>query len=247
MKKNHTRPVLRGLAAAAVVIGILAIPTASPSSAATTSWPLRFSENFTSTAISSSWAVLDGNTDPHYWSKDRVRQHDGMLTLRTAWNSATGHWESGSVVLKGNSQAYGGYAIRMRCSKGYSKCLALLWPDAPVWPPEIDFYEIFAKDINRTSSKQTLHYTKVDGSHGMHAATQSADFTQWHTVSVWWQPGKITYKLDGVITATMTADVPVAPMHLTVSTSVSVQDGAPQPTGPVYMDLDWVRVYDYPG
>lgn len=214
-----------------------AAPPASP-------WTLVQSDDFAGTAPSSQWAVLNGNQSPHWWSASRVSVHDGMMTLTTDYNPATGHWESGAVVLRGSSMLYGKVTVRMRCSAGYSKCVSLLWPDLKIWPPEVDFYEIFAADYSRTTSKQSLHYGP-QGATTAHTATQKTDFTQWHTIGVAWEPGKISYLLDDVVTATMTQDLPTISMHLGIQTSVSTDPGAPQPTGPVHMDLDWVKRYDY--
>jgi beta-glucanase (GH16 family) len=136
--------------------------------------------------------------------------------------------------------------MRVRCSVGYSKCLALLWPDGNVWPPEVDFYEIFASDNRRTTNKESLHYT-VTGNHRMHWAEQHADYTQWHVVSVRWTPSKLEYLLDGKVVATMTQNVPAIAMHFAMQTSVSTSPTAPTPTGPVRMDIDWVQEYSYSG
>src|SRR3954463_12555438 len=107
------------------VMALLAVswPAASPASAATTVWPLRFADGFNGTSLSSNWAVLDGNASPHFWAARQGSVHNGMLSLGTSYNSTTGHWESGSVVLKNSGALYGAIQARVRCSAGSSKCV----------------------------------------------------------------------------------------------------------------------------
>jgi beta-glucanase (GH16 family) len=169
-----------------------------------------------------------------------------MLTLKTAYDSTLGQWTTGGVCACNNKslyQTYGDWEIRARVSAGDSRVLALLWPQSG-WPPEIDFMEMGGAGDQgaRQLNTQTVHY---DPDNKMIHTSQSADFTQWHTIGVQWTPGVVRYLVDGTVTNTViNAGVPSLPMRLDLFTHAMT---GVDPTVPVTYDVDWVKQYAYTG
>ncbi len=115
---------------------------------------------------------------------------------------------------------------------------------AKAWPPEVDFAEestIYGAARNVQTA--TVHY----GSNQMVHDKVTGDFTQWHTMTVLWQPGEIDYLLDGRRWGGTTTGVPNQPMHLTIQTMVGSNgfNGLmPSLTQlPVNLQVKWVHIY----
>jgi beta-glucanase (GH16 family) len=207
-----------------------------------------FSDDFTGTAIDKThWSVYDNAAGHLAHSAKNVVVHDGMLTLKTAYDATVGKFTTGGVCLcptRGSlAQTYGEWEYRARVSAGDSRALAMLWPDIG-WPPEIDFLEMGGQGAQgtRQQSTQTMHY---DADNKMIHSSQFADFTQWHTIGVKWGPGFLQYLLDGQPSYTIASpSVPAQLMRLGLATAPQI--GGPT-TQPVTYDIDWVKQYSYTG
>ena len=125
---------------------------------------------------------------------------------------------TGGVKLTANSQTYGKYEVRMRIDNGQGVSLvALLWPTADTWPPEVDFTEDNGA-APRTLDTATEHWGTATNPLSVED-TLPVNLSQWHTVGVEWSPGKIVYTMDGTPWATETnANVPDMPMQLALQT-----------------------------
>ena len=68
-------------------------------------------------------------------------------------------------------------------------------------------------------------------------------FTGWHTATIEWSPGKLSYILDGK-TGTTTTSIPSSPMHWVLQTETA---GGGKPAADVagHLQIDWVSVYSY--
>ncbi|MGR7024971.1 glycoside hydrolase family 16 protein [Geodermatophilus sp. URMC 62] len=177
------------------------------------------------------------------WSPSQVQVAGGFLNLRNGLQN--GQWVSGGLAST-VSQTYGKWEMRFRIDAGDEiKYAALLWPDGPNWPPEIDFAEDAGG--NRSGTTATLHYGADNAMVGERVAT---DLTQWHTMGVEWSPGRVVYTLDGRPWATTDhPGVPNEPMHLAIQTQPGgCQGGAAfgcggGTPGTTSMQVDWVTVY----
>ncbi len=216
--------------------------------AATTSpFTLAFSDDFSGTSVNkANWAVYDNPSGDAAHSAKQAVVHDGMLTLKTAYDSTLGQWTTGGICACNNKalyQTYGDWEVRARASAGDSRVLALLWPQVG-WPPEIDFLEMGGQGDQgaRQLNTQTVHY---DSDNKMIHTSQGADYTQWHTVGVQWSPGVVRYLLDGtVVNTVINTGVPSSPMRLDLFTHAMT---GVDPTVPVTYDIDWVKQYAYTG
>lgn len=155
---------------------------------------------------------------------------------------------SGGVKLTANSQTYGMYEVRMReqAATGVG-VVALLWPTANTWPPEIDFTENTGSDP-RTTSYASLHYGASDTQ--ITDTLSNVDQSQWHTYGVIWSSGEIQYTIDGSVWATIkNANVPSIPMQLVIQSGAADCGGyevcptAATAASVTNVDIDWVVAY----
>jgi hypothetical protein len=219
-------------------------------------WRQVFTDDFSGTSLNGAvWGKYAGqpSNDPMgWWDPGHVAVNNCMLTLNGNYDSAI---KPGIFVTAGVGfrevipTPYGKYLIRMRVDKGDGiSAIALLWPQAPVWPPEIDFYEDPGGDRKTTSA--TLHCgTNGNNSCIDHKRLTTFDFTQWHTVGIEWTKGQIKYTIDDTVWASINdSRVPSIPMNLALQLqalecgpyNTCVGAGTP---AEVDMQVDWVAVY----
>ena len=236
---------IRKLAAIVAVLCLLGVPANAAGQ-----WQLVAMENFDG-PLAPHWTAYDGSPKccrATVWSPRLAQIQDGRLKL-TATRQADGHWLAAGVGAAGwpvMVRTYGKYVIRVRMDRGEGvSAVALLWPKSNAWPPEIDYYEIAGTDGDRVRETATLHRA------GDNAQTHSAypgDLTQWHTVTVEWLPGSITYFVDNTETGKVTdrSYIPHQPMWPAFQLQID-QDNSGNPlasaTGSVSMYVDWFAVY----
>jgi beta-glucanase (GH16 family) len=219
-------------------------------------WHQVFADDFSGTALTTSnWGPYSGQPGGDtagWWSPSHVVVSNCLLTLK-GYKDATakpGVFVTGGVGMKDtHAQTYGKYLVRMRADKGDGiSAIALLWPRANVWPPEVDFFEDGGG--NRTSTTATLHCgpNGIDNCQVQRTLT-GYDFSQWHTLGVEWTAGKLVYTIDGTPWATVTdAGVPSIPMVLDLqsqSLECSQWNTCLDSSTPaeVDMQIDWVVAY----
>ena len=136
-------------------------------------------------------------------------------------------------------QTYGRYSVRFKNDviPGYASAW-LLWPNSEVWPNdgEIDFPEasLFGgKTINAFS-----HYANASG--GQDWFGSSTVMTgAWHTATVEWAPGSVTFYLDGTKMGTSTTMTPSTAMHWVLQTETSYGT-VPDNATSGHVLIDWV-------
>jgi beta-glucanase (GH16 family) len=219
-------------------------------------WHQVFADDFTGTTLNTSnWGAYSGQPggDPAgWWDPSHVVVKGGLLTLEGYKDPAVKAdvYVTGGIGMNGSyAQTYGKYLVRMRVDKGDGlSAIALLWPQANAWPPEVDFFEDGGGD--RTSMLATLHC----GSNGedncqVMKGLSGYDFSQWHTIGVVWTPGKLVYTIDDTIWATVTdSGVPSIPMVLDLqsqSLACSQYNTCLDSSTPTEVDMqvDWVVTY----
>ncbi len=174
-------------------------------------WHQVFADDFNGTTLNTShWGAYSGQPggDPAgWWDPSHVIVSGGLLTLKGYQDAAakSGVFVTGGIGMNGTyAQTYGKYLVRMRVDKGDGiSAIALLWPQANVWPPEVDFFEDGGG--GRRGMSATLHC----GPNGndncrVQKGLSGYDFSQWHTVGVEWTAGKLVYTIDGTAWATVT-------------------------------------------
>jgi beta-glucanase (GH16 family) len=157
-------------------------------------------------------------------------------------SSAGGNWITGGVCLCGQTgQLYGAYFYRARITGPGPTTVGLLWPDANVWPPEIDFNETGG---GTTGTSATTHYSS---SNSQIQSTMSIDMTKWHTFGVVWTPTSIIYTVDGRQWGidTNVSSIPTIPMHLSLQQQTWCASGWACPTSPQSTQVEWVAQYTH--
>ena len=130
----------------------------------------------------------------------------GQVTL--AGNSALMEWASGPSAGHG----YGTYTIQAQVNGNQPGPAIILWPGDDKWPgQEIDIVEITPNGSGQQYG--TVHWN-AGGSDG-YTAQIYYGVTAWtpHTYQMVWEPGLITFKVDGNVTATVNQHVPVDYAH----------------------------------
>ncbi|NLG55631.1 MAG: family 16 glycosylhydrolase [Rhodococcus sp.] len=152
-----------------------------------------------------------------------------------------------SPLIDGVSQyqTYGRYSARMRVTKpGMSEYYVawLLWPQSERWPVdgEFDFPE---GPLNATAGG-FHHYAGAGSCVGCQAVAidVGARFTDWHTYTIEWSPGRIRYLLDDAVVLDSTDWVPSGPMRWQLQTETN---GNGNSNG--NLEVDWVSVWAYNG
>lgn len=141
---------------------------------------------------------------------------------------------------------YGFFEARMKLPAGQG-----LWPafwlleEDQTAPPEIDIMEFLGHD--KTTMHMNYHYLE-SGHQQAQTSYTGPDFTSgWHTYGVNWEPGKITWYVDGIARKTFTGNqVTDKPMYMIMNLAVGGSwPGDPDMTTPfpAVMEVDYVRVY----
>jgi beta-glucanase (GH16 family) len=223
-------------------------------------WKQVFTEDFTSGASLGSFpgsvygskfsVYADGTPDTagqqgkpsRYEPSQVVSVANGMLNLYL--HTANGTPMAAAIMpTLPKSMLYGKYTIRFKSDslQGF-KTAWMLWPDSENWPQdgEIDFPE---GDLSSTIGGYVHHQNATSGS-DQDAYSTKVTYTSWHTASIEWSPGKVTFILDGATVGTSTTNVPNTPMHWVIQTE-SCLDGCPAASTAGNLQIDWITAYTY--
>jgi len=171
-------------------------------------WRLVFSDRFTgSTLDAADWSTCyhfgctdRGNDELEWYRASQVTVHDNTASLTVAPEQI-----NGKKYVSGMLSSYGKFSFLY----GYAQIVAKLpigrglwssfWtePESGAWPPEIDIFENWAQ---ADSVNLFVHFGAAD--HFDHSVvylpTASSAF---HTYGVDWEPGSITWYVDGFLWA----------------------------------------------
>lgn len=230
-------------------------------------WRHIFADDFTKDAATGSWAndcspdaiVYAGaqgqkwRTYPKCWNdtyQKRPYRSDAVLSVRNGVLNFHLRRVDGipaganpSPLITGTSQyqTYGRYSARMRVTNPVMNeyyVAWLLWPQSERWPydGEFDFPE---GQLGGTATG--FHHFAGAGS-CVGCQVQSADvgarFTDWHTYTIEWSPGRIRYLLDGAVVLDSTVFVPSGPMRWQLQTETNGNG-----TSDGNLEVDWVSVW----
>jgi hypothetical protein len=183
--------------------------------------------------------IKDTSKNGTYMPSKVLSVHDGVLDYAVRTEGGK-HMVSAPVVKDTYGQVYGRYSVRFRSDSlpGYKNAW-LLWPDSDRWPAdgEIDFPE---GDLDG-SINAFSHYASAGG--GQDQFGSGASFNAWHTATIEWLPGKVTFALDGKTLGSSTQNVPATAMHWVLQTETAL--GGPAPSAGVagHVLVDWVALY----
>ena len=228
---------------------------------------MEFADDFTgSTLDASSWTALTrpgngGAGEAQYYLAANATVGAGSLALTSRVDtSVPGYsYTSSAVQWSSFSFLYGTVEIRAMLSAGAGllPALRLVGTDcqqtnilgagnsgtcnSPLpGSDEIDVAETL--DGSVLSVNQQVH----SGANNSACQATTTDVgREWHTYGLVWAPGLLEWKIDGVVTCTITGGVPSTPMFLAMNTALGVPgsgtiDDAMLPRA---MTVDYVRVY----
>lgn len=142
------------------------------------------------------------------------------------------------------NQIYGRYSARFKVdSPNLNEYYVawLLWPQSEIWPHDGEFD--FPEGGLAGTAGGFHHYSGAGSCVGgcQELATDiGARFTDWHTYTIEWSPGRIKYLLDDRVVLESASYVPSTPMRWQLQTETN---GTGTSNGNLL--LDWVSVYAY--
>lgn len=129
-------------------------------------------------------------------------------TIKLAGPSAMMGWATGTNEGTG----YGTYEVRAKFSGGEPGAAVLLWPSDNKWPgPEIDFAEVTPDGSGRVYA--TVHWNEGGDAYDAYIYNGVYADGSWHTYNLRWEPGKLTFSVDGKQQHVVTNHVPVDAAH----------------------------------
>lgn len=238
------------------------LPSGNPEPPPGGPWTVAFSDEFNDTAFdttkwdykyprSGDMAYSNWNNGEAQWYKrENITEGGGYLSLTAKRESTTSpssgrtfDHSSGLIQSKPSFNFQHGYMeARMKLPKGSGFWPAFwTWSSNEQWPPEIDAMEFYGD--NTSLLDQTYH--GPDGSDG--SRISNADWTaDWHTFAVDWEPGRLTWYVDGVATKTL-SEAPALKMYLIANLAVANGTRAPAPNSstplPSSMKIDYIRAW----
>ena len=250
----------------ASVSGSPAAASVQPVGSGSASRVLSYAEEFEGSALDRGrWGVCY-----HYRSQDCTNQWNNELQVYRPGNvtvsqgaahltarkeTATGYLADGTAKQFGYTSGfistqdkvafrYGYVEFRAKVVKGRGLWPALwMMPQSRTWPPEIDVMEYIGSQPDRVY--MTNH---VAGGSPTTIAYVGPDMSlDWHTYAVDWQPGSLTFYVDGVQRGRITSGVPDEPMYLIANLAVGGNwPGSPDSTTPfpATFSVDYVRVWN---
>lgn len=183
-----------------------------------------------------------------YRSDQVLSVNNGLLNFHLHQVDGQPAGANPSPIIHGGSQyqTYGRYSARFKVDTPNLDeyyVAWLLWPESEAWPDdgEINFPEgTLSETINGF-----VHYAD-EGSQGPCRPNCQKDvytterFTDWHTYTIEWMPGRIRFILDDTVVHDSTDHIPNKPMRWQLQTETK---GDGDNSGNLM--LDWVSVWQY--
>ncbi|BDI22279.1 glycoside hydrolase family 16 protein [Herbiconiux sp. L3-i23] len=184
-----------------------------------------------------------------YSSSTTTTAHDGLFDCYLHTRGVTPQVCALTPSLDGGwweGQMYGRYSVRFKTDylPGY-KIAWLLWPSSDDWSDgEIDFPETELDGTIKGASHDVFGSPQDNAYYvDTEQTTQS-----WHTATIEWRPGSLTFILDGQSwTTTDPSALPTKPMRWTLQTETHLIAPAPAPEVAGHVYIDWIAAYAYSG
>lgn len=185
-------------------------------------WNLDFSEDFNTPASTStfasryidSWCGYADGTGGRYYNSSVISAHNGVMDF-TLDGTKGG---AGSFGPPGNcwTSSYGRYAFRFRATGASNYTIAhMLWPSDDVWG---EGEEDWPEGHLNTNMNFYQHGTGCGDFCPQNVAQKASgvNFSQWHTATIEWLPGSISFYMDSTLIYSTTQDVPNTPHRETL-------------------------------
>jgi hypothetical protein len=202
-----------------------------------------YKTDFNGHALPAGWGRFNGfpqGDNQSEWLPSHVVVSGGVVRLIASRDPALGGmWVTGGISQYGVHRAYGAYFVRSRVTGPGPDQNEMLWPVAPVWPPEVDFNEM---GTSTTSTSWAVHY-----GHGAAfvQGTRTFNMERWHTWGLIWTPRVMTFTIDGHSWGRLTnwGEIPHQPMELDIQQQVWCQPRLACPSRASAIEIDWVEEF----
>lgn len=180
-------------------------------------YTLKWSDDFNGTELNrADWNVethkkgwVNKEWQAYVDSTDNIKVQDGNLVIqpiKTVDQDGNASYTSGRINTQGKHDfKYGYFECRAKVptGKGYLPAFWMMPTDENLygqWPKcgEIDIMEVMGQETNKAYG--TIHYGEPhDQSQGTYSVSVANNFADsYHTYAVDWEPGKITWYVDGI-------------------------------------------------
>jgi beta-glucanase (GH16 family) len=202
-----------------------------------------------------------GNHELEWFEPGQVSVGGGALTLSAQRRTVTGSnglsypWVSGMVSTGRSSYnadprftftyGYVSADIELGVAPGMYEAFWLL-PADKAWPPEIDILE---SAYPQNDAQMNLHYVGTHGnSQAQYVVLGPGEYASgYHNYAVDWEPGRITWYIDGVPRYTLAGPFPIpdTPMEIVATLAVGLPSAPPASTASAAMKIKDVRVWQH--
>jgi beta-glucanase (GH16 family) len=205
-------------------------------------WVQTFEDHFPGSSLDTTkWNVSSGKhevnrNEQEWFLPDAVTVSDNTLSICASHKQVYDHaYESGQISTMAKfQQLYGLYEFQLKLpvtDGAWPATYLLPWDDD--WPPEIDISELCGNVPDWVW--QTVHFSDDYGRHKqsplrMNFSAQGLDRTQWHTYSLVWEPGNISWYLDNIYRGSCglpDTPIPDEPMYIDINLAVGDYSGDP--------------------
>lgn len=170
------------------------------------------------------------NNESEWYLPSQVSAVDGHLQLKARRQATVGANGAGEQVAFPYRSGMVSSAGKFQFTYGYAEFMArlpagqALWPATWLlpadhsWPPEIDVMEALGQQPGTIF--QTLIPTSGRPAQQQHIVNKPALASGWHAFGVDWEPGGLTWYVDGQVTFATTRSVPTLTMYLLANLAV---------------------------
>ena len=227
-----------------------------PSPIAGTNYHLVWSDEFNGTSVDASkwdlvgWGIPFGShwANFSYNESANVSVANGALALtaRNTGGGPGGTWQGAMLSTQStHTWQYGFWEVRAKLPPKGPGFWSGIWMFGGGSWDELDLMEWLGRDVSTVY--QTYHFDPANSQ--QQVSPKSSDWTtDYHLFQMKWEPGRITYYVDNVQTASWTQSVPARQMYFMFNFDVGGPNdwsGAPDsstPTTATY-NVDYVRIY----
>lgn len=222
-----------------------------------THWKQEFTDDFaTPVALggfpgpyAAKWTGYDGTPDSSgngTFAQKIISVHDGSLDMYLHSENGRPLGAAPTPNITGQpwyGQVYGRYSVRFKSdSLPFYGTGWVLWPDSNDWNEgEIDFPE---GSLDNTIAG-FVHCIGHGQDNCSWLFTSVRYATGWHTATIDWRPGSVTFYLDNHAMITNTNSVPTTKLHWILQTATN--SGAPKSTTAGHLLIDWAVAYGWTG
>lgn len=233
--------------------GASASAGSTPPAKASGPWTLAFDDEFNGSYLDTTtwstcfdWDCTNAGSDELEWyTPENVTVSNGAAQLTAREQQSHGMpYTSGMIQSRGKFNFQYGYAaMRALVPQGQGLWSAFwMLPTDESFPPELDVVENWGTPFH---TGQYVHF----GTHGQAGQGIPGGYLSpgYHVFSVDWEPGAITWYIDGLRTRSVHVSID-QPMYLLANLAI---DGAGPPNAttsfPATFTIDWIRVWQHPG